>query len=70
VTQAVDSLEHLNKELPAAEGARCRQMRQRTVAAVSRAQTFHVPKLVGRNTKHPKHKERFLESWLPPAPAK
>jgi len=65
VTKAIDSLTSLNKKLPAAEGARCRQVRVEDFGAVSRASNVPCPKNRGAQYQHPKHKSDFFSAGYP-----
>jgi hypothetical protein len=65
VKKTVDSLRHLNKELPAAEGVRRRQMRVEDIDARRRASDDPCPETQRARCQHPKHKSDFFSVGYP-----
>lgn len=65
MTRIIDSLHHLNKELPAAEGGRHRQVRAEDYGAVSRTSNLPCPKTRGAQYQHPTPKSGFLSVGYP-----
>jgi hypothetical protein len=63
--KAVDSLQHANKKLPAAEGACCRQMRVEDFGAHRRASNVPCPKTRRAQYQHPTRKSNFLRVGYP-----
>jgi hypothetical protein len=65
VTKTADSPRCPNKELPAAEGARCRQKKTENTGARRRAPNSPCPKTLGAQCQRPTLKSNFEASGYP-----